>query len=94
MEAQWHIVSLRLQVNPPTLSFHPGALKESMNIGLHLMRCLANTQGPKIRVNAVSPPSVLGFVAANVRADSTRVTTYRMGFRVPTGEDRGYEECG
>lgn len=59
MEAQWHTVSLRLQVNPPTLFFHLETLKESMNIGLHLMRCLANTQGPKIRVNAVSPPPCL-----------------------------------
>lgn len=59
MEAPWHTVFLRLQVNPPTLSFHLGALKESMNIGLHLMRCLANTQGPKVRVNAVSPPPYL-----------------------------------
>lgn len=53
--AQWHTASLRPLVNPHVFSLMRSILTKHVNAGLHLMRCLASTQGPKIRVNAVSP---------------------------------------
>jgi NAD(P)-dependent dehydrogenase (short-subunit alcohol dehydrogenase family) len=59
---------------------------------LHLMRCLASTQGPKIRVNAVLP----GFLRTEwVSTPITSLSKHEvilipLGREVLAGENQGY----
>jgi hypothetical protein len=55
LAAAWPIQSQRLQVIPPEgLTKAPDNSVENI-LGLHLMKCLAKTQGEKVRINAVLP---------------------------------------
>ncbi|KAL9048413.1 MAG: hypothetical protein Q9162_007744 [Coniocarpon cinnabarinum] len=57
--------------------------------GLHLMKCLAATQGPKVRVNAVLPGWLdTDWGAANLPPDAKKVLTEKAVLkRIPSLED-------
>ena len=49
--------------------------------GLHLMRCLAATQGPKVRVNAIQPGLLLTEWGAGFGEEKVRMATERAGLK-------------
>jgi NAD(P)-dependent dehydrogenase (short-subunit alcohol dehydrogenase family) len=54
--------------------------------GIHLMKCLASTQGPKTRVNAILPGLLLTEWVCETSTRFTAALTY-LGFEILPSED-------
>ena len=61
------------------------AYSVSKAAGLHLMRCLAYTQGPKVRVNAVQPGLLMTEWGRNFPEEAIERTKERSKLKVAVG---------